>query len=152
MAWAIAATMASAAPVSYTHLEVYKRQPWYGRVRDARSALDVDDPDSLVARDQLKAIYAPTIGMLGSKIYMAGRRGYAPDRRHMIIAKARTNILRRVAKIGQETDRWPVASIADTVLYTSSSADPVVSWPGGTQWLGRDLGKYKVEGLSLIHI
>lgn len=120
--------------------------PWYERVRDARTALDIDDPDSQVARDQLKAIYAPTIGMLGSKIYMAGRRGYAPDRRHMIIAKARTNILRRVAKIGQETDRWPVAIIADTVLYTSSSADPVVSWPGGTQWLGRDLGKYKVEG------
>ena len=120
--------------------------PWYERVRDARTALDVDDLDAQVARDQLKAIYAPTIGMLGSKIYMAGRRGYAPDRRHLIIAKARTNILRRVAKIGQETDRWPVAIIADTVLYTSADPDPVASWPGGAQWLGRDLGKYKVEG------
>jgi len=120
--------------------------PWYERVRDARTRLDVDDVDAQIARDQLKAIYAPTIGMLGSKIYMAGRRGYAPDRRHLIIAKARTNILRRVAKIGQETDRWPVAIIADTVLYISADADPVASWPGGAQWLGRDLGKYKVEG------
>ena len=122
--------------------------PWYERVRDARTRLDVDDPDAQVARDQLKAIYAPTIGMLGSKVYMSGRRGYAPDRRHLIIAKARTNILRRVAKIGQETDRWPVAIIADTVLYTSADPDPVTSWPGGAQWLGRDLGKYKVEGTA----
>jgi hypothetical protein len=120
--------------------------PWYERIRDARIKLDVTDPDSQIARDQLKAIYAPTIGMLGSKIYMANRRGYAPDRRHMIIAKARTNILRRVAKIGQETDRWPVAIIADTVLYTSADPDPTASWPGAEQALGRELGRYKVEG------
>ncbi len=126
------------------HARVF--DPWYERVRDARTALDIDDPDSQIARDQLKAIYAPTIGMLGSKIYMANRRGYAPDRRHMIIAKARTNILRRVAKIGQETDRWPVAIIADTVLYTSADPDPVASWPGGDRSLGRELGRYKVEG------
>lgn len=120
--------------------------PWYERIRDARTRLDVDDVDSQIARDQLKQIYAPTIGMLGSSIHMAGRTGYAPERRHMIIAKARTNILRRIATIGKETGRFPVAVIADTVLYTSPDPDPVSSWPGGERWMGRELGRYKVEG------
>lgn len=120
--------------------------PWYERIRDARTRLDVDDADSQVARDQLKQIYAPTIGMLGSSTHMAGRVGYAPERRHMIIAKARTNILRRITTIGTETGRWPVAVIADTVIYTSPDPDPVASWPGGERWLGRALGRYKVEG------
>lgn len=124
--------------------------PWYERIRDARAALDVDDPDSQVARDQLKAIYAPTIGMLGSTIHMTGREGYAPERRHMIIAKARTNILRRVARIGHETGRWPVAIVTDTVLYTSPDPDPIASWPGGDRWFGRDLGRYKHEGSALL--
>ena len=120
--------------------------PWYERVRDARTGLDVDDEDSQIARDQLKMIYASTIGMLGSQLHMAGREGYAPERRHMIVAKARTNILRRVAKIGRETGRWPVAIITDTVLYTSPDPDPIASWPGGQQTLGRELGRYKHEG------
>lgn len=120
--------------------------PWYERIRDARTALDTPDPDDQVARDQLKLIYAATIGMLGSKIHMEGRDMYAPERRHHIVAKARTNILRRVAAIGAETDRWPVAIAADTVIYTSDEADPVKAWPGGEKWLGRGLGQYKPEG------
>jgi hypothetical protein len=119
---------------------------WYERVRDARSRLDIDDPDAQIARDQIKQIYAPTIGMMGSSIHMAGRAGYAPERRHMIIAKARTNIERRIAKIGADTGRWPLAIIADTIVYSSPDPDPVASWPGGAQWMGRELGRYKVEG------
>ncbi|MGV1010103.1 MAG: hypothetical protein ACOYBY_16100 [Dermatophilaceae bacterium] len=119
--------------------------PWYERIRDARQQLDVEDPDAQVARDQLKAIYAPTIGMLGSQTHMGARTGYAPERRHHIVAKARTNILRRVVKIGQDTDRWPVAIVADTVLYTSPDPDPATAWPGGPAWWGRALGRYKVE-------
>ena len=84
--------------------------------------------------------------MLGSSTHMAGRVGYAPERRHMIIAKARTNILRRITTIGNETGRYPVAVVADTVLYTSPDPDPVASWPGGERWMGRELGRYKVEG------
>lgn len=119
--------------------------PWYDRIRDARTALDTPDPDAQAARDQLKLIYASTIGMIGSSIHMAKRPGYAPERRHHIVAKARTNILRRIARIGAETGRWPVAVIADTVLYTSNLEDPVAAWPGGQRWLGRELGRYKVE-------
>jgi hypothetical protein len=120
--------------------------PWYERIRDARTRLDVDDPQAQAARNQLKAVYAPTIGMLGSQIHMEGRDGYAPDRRHQIIAKARTNILRRVAQIGRDSNRWPVAIIADTVIYTSDEQDPVAAWPGTPDQLGRALGRYKAEG------
>jgi hypothetical protein len=122
--------------------------PWYERIRDARAKLDVDDEDSQAARDQLKAVYASTIGMLGSHTYMAGRAGYAPHWRHHIVAKARTNILRRVVRIGQDTGRWPVAVTADTVVYASREADPVKAWPGDPAWLGRDLGRYKPEGTA----
>jgi hypothetical protein len=125
--------------------------PWYERIRDARTRLDVNDVDSQIARDQLKQIYAPTIGMLGSSTHMSGRVGYAPERRHMIIAKARTNILRRITTIGNETGRYPVAVIADTVLYTSPDPDPLTAWPGGQRWLGRELGRYKVEGSARLH-
>ena len=120
--------------------------PWYERIRDARTALDVDDPDSQAARDQLKEVYASAIGKMGSERLMSGRAEYYPERRHMIVAKARTNVLRRVVKIGQDSGRWPVAVNTDTIVYTSDNPDPVASWPGGAQWLGRALGRYKVEG------
>lgn len=124
--------------------------PWYERIRDARTALDVNDVDAQAARNQVKSIYAPTIGMLGSQMHMQGRKGYAPDRRHQIIAKARTNILRRVAQIGRDSGRWPVAIIADTIIYTSTEQDPVKAWPGTPAQLGRALGRYKVEGSGLL--
>ncbi|ACZ32410.1 hypothetical protein Xcel_3411 (plasmid) [Xylanimonas cellulosilytica DSM 15894] len=120
--------------------------PWYERIRDARTALDTDDIDAQAARDQLKQIYAHTIGMLGSGTYREGKEGYRPDWRHHIVAKARTNVLRRVATIGRDSGRWPVAIATDTVLYTSNEADPVKAWPGGPKTLGRELGRYKPEG------
>lgn len=120
--------------------------PWYERIRDARTALDVEDPDAQVARDQLKLIYAHTVGMLGSHTFMAGKDMYAPDWRHHVVAKARTNVLRRIATIGAETGRWPVAVAIDTVLYTSDLADPMAAWPGGDKTWGRELGRYKYEG------
>ncbi len=120
--------------------------PWYERIRDARTALDVDDADSQVAREQLKAIYSHTVGMLGSHTFMAGKDMYAPDWRHHVVAKARTNVLRRIATIGKATGRWPVAAATDTVLYTSNEPDPQKAWPGGENTWGRQLGRYKYEG------
>ncbi|MDX5961757.1 telomere-binding protein [Rhodococcus opacus] len=123
---------------------------WYAHIRDARTALDVDDVHSQVARDQLKVVYTRTLGMLGSSDFMKGRAGYAPERRHHIIAKARANILRRVNKIGQETDRWPLAISNDTIVYASNEADPIAAWPGAQKTLGRGFGQYKWEGSSLL--
>ncbi len=124
--------------------------PWYKRIRDARSALDLDDPDAQLARDQLKVVYTRTLGMLGSSDFMKGRPGYAPERRHHIIAKARANILRRVVKIGKASGRWPVAISNDTVLYVSDNPDPIASWPGEKETLGRGFGQYKWEGSALL--
>lgn len=120
--------------------------PWYEQIRDARARLDRDDEDAQIARNELKMIYATTIGMLGSGTFMKGRAEYAPDWRHHIVSKARTNVLRRVQTIGRDTGRWPVAILADTILYTSPDPDPQAAWPGGEKWWGRELGKYKAEG------
>lgn len=62
--------------------------------------------------------------MLGSHTHQVGRPGYAPERRHLIIAKARANVLRRVHTIGNQTGRWPVAIAIDTVRMTSPEPDP----------------------------
>ena len=124
--------------------------PWYRRVRDARTALDTDDPDAQAARDLLKVVYTRSIGMLGSEEWMAGRRGYAPAWRHHILAKARTNILRRILRIGEDSGRWPVAVVADTIVYASADPDPVAAWPGQPGDLGRGLGKYKPEASGLL--
>ncbi len=124
--------------------------PWYERIRDARTALDVDDADAQAARDLLKVVYTRTIGMLGSEEWMRNRPGYAPDRRHHIVAKARANILRRIAQIGRDTDRWPVAVTADTLLYVSDDPDPVSAWPGKPAQLGRGFGQFKPEASGLL--
>ena len=120
--------------------------PWYERIRDARTALDVDDVDAQLARDLLKGVYTRTIGQMGSSVHMTGRAGFSPERRHHIIAKARANITRRIVKIGTVSDRWPVAITNDTVLYTSNDPDPIASWPGEDKQLGRGFGQYKWEG------
>lgn len=124
--------------------------PWYERIRDARSALDVDDVDSQKARDLLKVVYTRTIGMLGSEEWMRTRPGYAPDRRHHIVAKARSNILRRILQIGRDSDRWPVAVTADTLVYVSDDPDPAAAWPGNPDQLGRGFGQFKPEASGLL--
>lgn len=126
--------------------------PWYQRVRDARAALDTGDPDDLIARDLVKTMYTRTIGMLGSHQYMTGKKGYAPERRHHIIAKARANVLRKVVSIGSRTDdpQWPVAISNDTVVYVSDDPDPISAWPGSEKDLGRGFGKYRWEGSATL--
>ena len=124
--------------------------PWYERVRDARTALDVVDVDAQAARNLLKVMYTRTIGMLGSEEWMRNRAGYAPDRRHHIVAKARSNILRRILQIGQDSGRWPVAVTADTVLYVADDPDPVAAWPGKPEHLGRGFGQFKAEASGLL--
>ncbi len=124
--------------------------PWYERVRDARTALDVADVNAQTARDLLKVVYTRTIGMLGSEEWMRNRPGYAPDRRHHIVAKARANILRRIVQIGRAADRWPVAVTADTLLYVSDQPDPVDAWPGKPAQLGRGFGQFKPEASGLL--
>lgn len=124
--------------------------PWYARIRDARTALDTDDVDHQAARTLLKELYTRTIGMLGSEEHQQDHDGsfrkfYRPEWRHFIIAKARANLLRQVLTIGRATDTWPLAVRADAILYPSTRPDPAAAWPGDTKKLGRGLGQYKPE-------
>lgn len=123
---------------------------WYERIRDARTALDTDNPDDQAARDLLKALYTRSLGLMASFEFHAGRPGFAPERYHAIQARSRANILRRIHKIGKETGRWPVAIIADTILYTSDEADPAKAWPDSNKGLSRNLGQFKHEGSALL--
>lgn len=96
------------------------------RALTPRRAQAVADPDALAARAQIKVIYTRTIGMIASHTHLAGRRGYAPDRRDAIVAKSRNNLLRRAMKIGNHPDLgvWPVAVSTDTLVYASHTPDP----------------------------
>lgn len=116
---------------------------WCKRLGTARTTLDTADADAQAARDQIKLTYAATIGLMGSHP-AAERAGYAPERRHAVIAKARANIMRRITQIGVDSGRWPVAVFTDAIVFTSPHADPVQAWPGREGDLGRGLGKYKV--------
>lgn len=125
--------------------------PWYERIRDARTALDIEgDTDALLAREQNKVIYTHTIGMLNSDMHLAGRPGYSPERHHHIVAKSRANIMYRIAKIGEDSGVWPVAVTKDTVLYVSDERDPQLAWPGDQKQFGRGFGNYKSEGSALL--
>jgi len=66
------------------------------------------------------------------------------------VAKARANVLRRILQIGRDSDRWPVAVTADTLLYTSDDPDPISAWPGKSTTLGRGFGQYKAEASGLL--
>lgn len=128
--------------------------PWYARMRDARTAADVPgDADLAVVRSMIKETYTQSIGMLTSH-HVEDKAIYAPQRRHMIVAKARTNLLRAVVRIGNETGQWPLAVQTDTVVYASDEPDAEKAWPG--QLLarpvkyGRGLGQFKHEGTGTL--
>lgn len=90
------------------------------------------------------------IGMMGSTSWMKGKQGFAPDWRHLIIARSRANILRTVAKNGADSGQWPIAIGTDTICYLSDNPDPIASWPGDPRKLGRGFGQYKHEGSALL--
>lgn len=117
---------------------------WYEKLRDARTALDTDDPDDLIARDMLKRVYSITIGR-----FAAGKErseGWAPERRHLIMARAKVNTLRMIWKNADFSGQWPVACSVDTVVYLSDDPDPVTAWPGDPKHLSRGLGMFKWKG------
>lgn len=122
---------------------------WYSRVRDARASLDTNDQFDQEARDLLKTVYTRMIGSFTADMWK-GRPGYAPERRHAIIAKSRANMLRRVVQIGRDSNVWPLAVETDTVLYASNDPDPVSAWPGNPKNYGRGFGQLRWEGSALM--
>ena len=124
--------------------------PWYEQVRDARTALDTGDPDDKLCREMLKTVYTRTSGQMAASELMSGRAGFAPHRRHMFVANAVSNLIRRVVKIGEETGHWPVAMQDDTIVYAVDEPRFKEAWPGGDRWWGRGLGQFKPEGAALM--
>ena len=121
---------------------------WAKYIDAARTRLDTDNVDDQAARSIIKSIYVRAIGSIGSVDYHSGRRGFAPERRHAIQARARANMIRRIVKIGNATNTWPIAVHKDTLLYTSNNSDALAAWPGTIDDLGKGLGKYKHEGVA----
>jgi hypothetical protein len=130
------------------HRRIY--DTWYERIRDARTALDTDDPDDQRARRLLKALYVRTLGMTASFLHHEGKDGFAPERYHLVMARAKANIIRRIQQIGTDTGRWPVAISHDSVLYTSDESDPIAAWPGKAEHYGRGLGQFQYEASALL--
>lgn len=128
--------------------------PWYQRISKARAELVgtsrvLEDPDDAAVLALIKAVYTRSIGMLGSS-FTRGTAMHQPEWRHVIVAKARAALLRRVHKIGTTSGTWPLAVKTDTVLYASDEADPVKAWPGDPDLLGRGVGQFSVEGTGLL--
>ena len=109
--------------------------PWQKRAADARSALDIDDADAQAARDQLKVMYTHTIGILNSRIHLAGQTGFSPQRHHHIVAKATANILYRSSRSAANTAGGRLRC-SRTPSSTSPTTGPVTAWPGGPRRSG----------------
>ena len=125
-------------------------EPWYQRLRAARTALDTENAGDQLVRDTLKLVTVHTLGLMDSTTHLAGRAGYAPERWHHIVAQARANLLRRIMQIGTSTGQWPLAAVTDTIVYASDEPDPVKAWPGAAKNYGRGLGQLKWEGSALL--
>ncbi|WP_162489672.1 hypothetical protein [Jiangella alkaliphila] len=106
-------------------------------------------PDDQAVQNQLKEIANKTFGWMGSPL-LAGRPGFAPERRHHVMANADANLLRMIVKIGTATDRWPLAVIDDTIVYAFETADFAAAWPGDRGKWGRGFGQFKPEGAALM--
>jgi hypothetical protein len=116
-------------------------EPWYRRVRDARAALMASaDPDDRAVLDALKTVWHATHGQVGTK-----SQGTRKDHDQAIIAAYGANLLRRLAKVADQAQRWPLAIGTDAIAFASADPDPLASCPPGIV-LGTGLGEFKHAG------
>jgi DNA-binding transcriptional regulator YiaG len=84
------------------------------------------------------------------------RPTWSPHIRAMLIAKARVNMHRKLAKLATLTGRYPLAVLSDCVVYASFSPSPMDFLPRtedgkpvlGTFRLGATPGLCKIEGVQ----
>lgn len=84
------------------------------------------------------------------------RATWSPHIRAMIIAKARVNMHRKLAKLAALTGRYPLAVLSDCVVYASPGPSPLDFLPTGddgapvygTFRVGANPGLCKVEGVQ----
>lgn len=122
---------------------------FYEAGRDALYSLPrTGDVETLRRRRAVKALYTAAFGRLAQRL-PGGQQGgpwWRPDWQRMIVANSAAKLLRVVAKVGQDTDRWPVAIITDGLYYTSDDPDPISAAPQGISLDPDQLGKFKTVG------
>jgi hypothetical protein len=116
-------------------------EPWYRRVRDARAALHGRaDRDAAPVLDALKMVWHATHSQVGTK-----SQGNRRDHDQAIIAAYAANLTRRLVKVAEQSQRWPLAVGTDAIAYASDDADPIAGCPAGLT-LGTGLGEFKPAG------
>ena len=161
-----------AAPAD-THLEALRTA--LTELPAGRADMSDDDLAALVHRHRqgamvLSAIKSTVKGGLGKlrerpqgRHYKDGERWPAlerptwrPDIRAVVIAKARVNMHRKMAKLAALTGQYPLAVLSDCVVYASPGPSPLDFLPTdsdgtavyGTFRIGANPGLCKVEGVQ----
>jgi len=161
-----------AAPAD-THLEALRAA--LTELPAGRADMSDDDLAALVRRHRqgamvLSAIKSTVKGGLGKlrerpqgRHYKDGERWPAlerptwrPDIRAVVIAKARVNMHRKMAKLAALTGQYPLAVLSDCVVYASPGPSPLDFLPTGddgaavygTFRIGANPGLCKVEGVQ----
>jgi hypothetical protein len=98
------------------------------------------DPDDRAVLDALKAVWHATHGQIGTK-----SQGSRKDHDQAIIAGYAANLLRRLVKVADTGQRWPLAIGTDAIAFASADPDPASACPAGLP-LGSGLGEFKVAG------
>lgn len=132
---------------SYTGPAKRVLRTWAERQRAAWQAPEVavipdaaDLPIRHAVRDALKACYREAAGMLNAPASRVRR----PDWHFAIIAQARSNLWRRIRKVGNESGRWPSLIDVDNVFYSAASDDAVAECPAGLV-IGDQHGQFTIK-------
>lgn len=115
--------------------------PWYQALRNARTKLITEGGPALAA---VKATYAEGIGRLGStnRAHPETDPLYQPYWRHAVIAQARTNLLRRIAKLSEA----PVVIDIDAIWFSTNGRDPAAFAKRIGLPIGYGVGHFKHKG------
>jgi hypothetical protein len=102
--------------------------PWLRKFAEAmaRTTLGVPDGDlpNMVAATN-KMVAHETTGMIGRP----GGRVYNPAARHTLVGMSRSNLWRKMRKIGDSEGRYPLRVNVDCVYYASADPNPITAAP-----------------------
>lgn len=126
---------------------------WAERLRDAHNLWDhtlwvAEHGGGGIATGQFHALKAATKACYRETIGLFGREGGRIDRpewQDAIISQARTNLWRKLWRVGKDTGRWPVSIDRDTAWFAipedGTPAEPIPGLDAGT-----GLGKFRHYG------
>lgn len=119
---------------------------WTDTVRDARAEMmrrgSAGDADAQNVLQAIKQTYKAMVGRFGRQ--EDGRLHsplYRPDWRLTVVSVASVTLLRKLHRVGEQSDQWPVLVSTDEVLYMSDVEDPTLAIPAPLK-LGGGLGSF----------